>query len=126
MSAAFDTGNRVVATTRGPAAVEAAFPSGDERLFATTLGVTDPSQVDPAVENVKERFGTIDGLVNNAGCGQVRAFEQLSHDLVAREVATNVAGTTHLTRAVLPLRYAAGSASLERRMPKAESLRLHR
>jgi NAD(P)-dependent dehydrogenase (short-subunit alcohol dehydrogenase family) len=42
-------------------------------------------------------------LVNNAGYGQLGAFEELTAESIERQFQTNVFGTFNVTRAVLPV-----------------------
>ncbi|MGV6871803.1 SDR family NAD(P)-dependent oxidoreductase [Pseudochelatococcus sp. B33] len=112
--AALEAGDRVVATARRPEQVEAGFAEAglveaglagqaDGRLLALRLDVTDQASIDAAVADASRRFGRIDVLVNNAGYGQLGAFEQQSVADIDRQFATNVFGVFAVTRAVLPL-----------------------
>ncbi|MGZ4184275.1 MAG: SDR family NAD(P)-dependent oxidoreductase [Solirubrobacteraceae bacterium] len=82
---------RVYAGTRQPTAM------GDERVTPLTLDVTDPAQVQAAVDSVE----SLDVLINNAGVsvpddlGDRSAFE--------RHLAVNLYGTLDVTSAFLPL-----------------------
>jgi len=101
--AALDAGDQVVATARDPGTVSATLAVYGERLLALTLDVTDSGSIDAAVAAARERFGSIDVLVNNAGYGQLGAFEEVSRETIARQFATNVFGVFDVSRAVLPL-----------------------
>lgn len=102
--AAFEAGDQVVATARKPEQVEAGLAGqADGRLLALRLDVTDQASIDAAVADASKRFGRIDVLVNNAGYGQLGAFEQQSVADIDRQFATNVFGVFAVTRAVLPL-----------------------
>lgn len=91
------------------AAVRAA--GGD--AHAVTLDVTDPTTVQAAANQVEERFGHLDVLVNNAGItgsGQVSpqdAYDQVPSsvdvDMVRAVFETNVFGVIAVTNAMLPL-----------------------
>lgn len=99
--AALAAGHRVVATGRRPAAVAAALGEVED-LLVHPLDVTRPADADAAVAAALARFGRIDVLVNNAGYGQFGYFEELSPEQIERQFATNVFGTMHVTRSVLP------------------------
>ena len=45
-------------------------PEGYDDVLAIPTDVTDPQAVDEAATTVLERFGGVDGLVNNAGIGR--------------------------------------------------------
>lgn len=100
--AALQAGDNVVATGRDPLRIEAALAGYGQRLLALRLDVTDPAQARDAVDRAIGVFGRIDVLVNNAGYGQLGMFEENGADDVVRQFDTNVHGTMHVTRAVLP------------------------
>ena len=76
--AALAKGDRVVATGRQLAQLDAAFEDCDrERLATVQLDVADAAQPARAVQAAVERFGRIDVLVNNAAYGQMGNFEEV-------------------------------------------------
>jgi NAD(P)-dependent dehydrogenase (short-subunit alcohol dehydrogenase family) len=101
--AALASGDRVIAAARQPQPIAAALGDHGSRLHALTLDVTDPGSILAAVDEAKRLAGVIDVLVNNAGYGQLGAFEEVSPDRVARQFATNVFGVFDVTRAILPV-----------------------
>jgi NAD(P)-dependent dehydrogenase (short-subunit alcohol dehydrogenase family) len=106
VKAALAAGDNVVATGRKRAQVEKAFETLEpfaERGLAVELDVTSEEQATAAVEAAVARFGRIDVLVNNAGYGQMGAFEENEVGDIERQFATNVFGTLHVTRAILPV-----------------------
>jgi NAD(P)-dependent dehydrogenase (short-subunit alcohol dehydrogenase family) len=81
----------VYAGTRQP------FTHPDERVTVVTLDVTDPAQIQAAVEKVD----ALDILINNAG---VAAYDDLSDRAVLEQhLAVNLFGTYGVTQAFLPL-----------------------
>ncbi|EIP96617.1 short-chain alcohol dehydrogenase [Opitutaceae bacterium TAV1] len=100
--AALQRGDSVVATSRQPAAVAAAFPEAGDRLLAISLDLHSPAAVKAAVASALARFGRIDVLVNNAGHGLLGAVEEVSDSEAASVFGINVFGLHRLTRAVLP------------------------
>lgn len=101
--AALEAGDRVVAAARTPAHITDALAGYDDRRCALALDVTDPAAVEPAVEQAVKAFDRIDVLVNNAGYGQLGAFEEVTSAALARQFATNVFGVFDVTRAILPI-----------------------
>lgn len=101
--AALAAGDSVVATARDPQQIHKALEGSADWLHTIPLDVTDRAAVDEAVNAAKERFGRIDVLVNNAGYGQLGAFEEIASETVSRQFATNVFGVFDVTRAVLPI-----------------------
>ncbi|MCQ2003491.1 oxidoreductase [Rhizobium sp. NRK18] len=100
---ALEAGDSVTATARDPKQIDKLLEGFAGRLHTLPLDVTDRAAVDEAVNAAKERFGRIDVLVNNAGYGQLGAFEEISSETVSRQFATNVFGVFDVTRAVLPV-----------------------
>jgi NAD(P)-dependent dehydrogenase (short-subunit alcohol dehydrogenase family) len=81
---------RVYAGTRRP------FDHDDRRVAPLTLDVTDPEQIERAVQQVDR----IDLLVNNAG---IALYDDLSDAAVLEQhLAVNLFGTYAVTRAFLP------------------------
>ncbi len=76
--------------------------SGGE-AFAIPLDVTEPSQIEEAVQTVLDRFGRVDVLFNNAGFGRLDWFERLDplEDIDA-QIDVNLRGVIQMARAVLP------------------------
>ena len=82
---------RVYAGTRQPTVV------GDERVTNVTLDVTDPAQIQAAVDGVQ----SLDILINNAG---VSVPDDLTdRSAFERHLAVNLYGTLDVTQAFLPL-----------------------
>jgi NAD(P)-dependent dehydrogenase (short-subunit alcohol dehydrogenase family) len=101
--AALAAGDNVVATDRDTERLERAFTEQGEKLLRATLDITDEPQAVAAVQAAVARFGRIDVLVNNAGYGQFGPFEENDAPAIEKQFATNVFGTFHVTRAVLPV-----------------------
>lgn len=100
---ALSRGHRVVATARSADRVRERFPAAGDSLLPVSLDVTDEDQVSAAVAQAKDRFGTIDVLVNNAGHGLLAAVEEADADSVRAVYETNVFGVLNVQRGVLPV-----------------------
>jgi NAD(P)-dependent dehydrogenase (short-subunit alcohol dehydrogenase family) len=100
--AALQRGDSVVATSRQPQSVAAAFPAEKDRLLAASMDLRDAKRISSVVEQAVARFGRIDILVNNAGYGVTGAVEEASEKEIANVYDTNVFGLLRVTRAVLP------------------------
>lgn len=96
-----EKGWNVAATMRNPANEKELGSLPGVQLFA--LDVTSEKSIAETVAAVKNAFGTIDALVNNAGYGLAGPFEEASIEKIERVFATNVFGLMSMTRAVLPL-----------------------
>ena len=101
--AALAAGDSVVASGRDRERIAAAYAPFGERVLAVELDVAEEAQAEAAVAAALARFGRIDVLVNNAGYGQLGLFEENEPGEIERQFATNVFGTFHVTRAVLPV-----------------------
>lgn len=74
-----------------------------DTAIALKLDVTKPDEVTSAVKTIKDKFGTIDVLVNNAGIGYFGAIEESEEDEVRRMFEINFWGLAAMTKAVLPI-----------------------
>lgn len=100
--AALQRGDSVVATSRQPQAVAAAFPDAGPRLLAASLDLRSEAQIASIVDLALSRFGRIDILINNAGHGLTGAVEEASDKEVLNVYEINVFGLLRVTRAILP------------------------
>jgi NAD(P)-dependent dehydrogenase (short-subunit alcohol dehydrogenase family) len=101
-SAVLDRGETAAVTARDPASVEELARSYPRTALALPLDVTDHAQGRDAVRAARERFGTVDVLVNNAGHGYRAAVEEAAGDQVRELFVTNFFGPAALIQAVLP------------------------
>jgi short-subunit dehydrogenase len=72
-------------------------------LETAVLDITDRKAVAELPDKVVARFGSVDGLINNAGIIQpfVR-MNELGHDVIDRVFNVNFHGTLNMTKAFLP------------------------
>ncbi|MGH3631670.1 MAG: SDR family NAD(P)-dependent oxidoreductase [Sciscionella sp.] len=70
--------------------------------LAVPTDVTDRQAVQRLAERTLERYGRIDGLVNNAGVGLHERLDRLDLDQFSRVLELNVVSVVAMTQAVLP------------------------
>ncbi len=97
-------GARVAACARGGKGLEdlkaGVGGSTGKRLFTFACDVSRSEQVAVFVKKAVERFGTLDGLVNNAGLYPVTNFMELCEEEWDRVLGVNLKGPFLLTQAV--------------------------
>jgi 3-oxoacyl-[acyl-carrier protein] reductase len=74
--------------------------------------LSDGAQAEALVAQVIERFGRIDGLVNNAGETQVGPFLEIDPQMWNHVLATDLSAAFHTMRAALPSMVERGSGSI--------------
>ncbi len=67
------------------------------------LDVTNTQSINECIEIVKNKYGKIDVLINNAGYGIGGFFEDLSEEDIRKQFETNFFGLVNVTKAALPL-----------------------
>jgi NAD(P)-dependent dehydrogenase (short-subunit alcohol dehydrogenase family) len=72
------------------------------QALAIPTDITEPEQVMRLIEQVQERFGRVDVLVNNAGVGWIRPFYKEARENIDRVINVNLRGAMLATYAVLP------------------------
>lgn len=72
------------------------------RAAFAVADVSDPKQVEAAVEKLTDELGTIDILINNAGIGKYGKFMELGTEDWQNMLNINLMGMVHMTKAVLP------------------------
>jgi 3-oxoacyl-[acyl-carrier protein] reductase len=74
--------------------------------------VSDGQQAEALVEQVIDRFGRLDGLVNNAGMTQVGPFLEIEPQTWDAVIRTDLTAAFHTCRAALPSMLERGSGSI--------------
>jgi NAD(P)-dependent dehydrogenase (short-subunit alcohol dehydrogenase family) len=100
--AAAAVGDIVIATARRAAALDDLVAAHPDQVEAVRLDVTDTAGIQAAVQDVLDRHGRIDVLVNNAGRGHVGAAEETTDAELRALFDVHVFGPAALIRAVLP------------------------
>lgn len=103
-------GFNVVASARRPQDV---LQLEQEGLQAVLLDLADDSSIEQGLEQaLAYTNGTLYGLFNNGAYGQPGALEDLPTEALREQFNTNLFGTHHLTRLVLPLMLQAGEGRI--------------
>lgn len=72
------------------------------RAFAINCDISRPDQVDAMIDDVLERTGRIDAVVNNAGIADFGPIEETGFDRWRAVMATNLDGTFLVSQACIP------------------------
>lgn len=76
------------------------------------MDVTDREQVESVVAQIKERFGRIDALINNAGITQDARLQKMTLAQFDRVIDVNLRGVFHCAQTVADVMVAQGSGSI--------------
>jgi NAD(P)-dependent dehydrogenase (short-subunit alcohol dehydrogenase family) len=96
--AGLEAGDQVVATARNTDQLTDLVARYGARVLAFQLDVTIDEEGRAAVQAAVETFGRLDVLVNNAGYGDARPFEQVPSAEFRKLVETCLFGVVNLTR----------------------------
>jgi len=108
-------GGRVIVFEKDEALLRAAHArDAEERIYPVQVDVASESEVKLGMQRVKERFGRLDGLVNNAGIADPGGppLEELTLDAWQRVLSTNLTGMFLCTKHALTLLRAAPLAAV--------------
>ncbi len=94
-------GWNVAATVRENSSQDDELNALDGMLVAQ-LDVTKEETIQSAIKQTVERFGRIDVLINNAGCGVYGILEAIPESDIRKQFDVNVIGTLMVTQNVLP------------------------
>ncbi len=97
-------GARIAATDRDAAGLEvlvAELRAGGSEALAMPGDIADPAACSDAVRKTLAHFGTLDGLVNNAGISARSLLVDTDPAVVRRVMEVNFFGAANLTRAAL-------------------------
>ncbi|WP_432862091.1 SDR family NAD(P)-dependent oxidoreductase [Microbispora rosea] len=100
--AALARGDKVAATARNTASLKTLADTYGDAVLLLEMDVTDRAAVFESVQRVKEHFGRLDVIVNNAGYAQVGAIEELTEQELRDQLETNLFGAVWVVQAALP------------------------
>lgn len=95
-------GDRVAATVRKADALADVKAQYGDRLWAGILDVVDGAAVRRVVASAFADLGRIDVVVSNAGYALLGAAEEVDDAQIERQFDTNLLGSIHVARAVIP------------------------
>ena len=90
----------------------AATLNDEERVLAVHCDVSDPDQVQAAVDKVVHAFGRIDALVNNAGVAVFKPIAEVTFAEWRHVMGTNLDGAFLCTQACAPVMRQGGGGSI--------------
>jgi len=95
-------GANVAITSRSAERAGAAAASVGEEVLGIGCDVRDAGACREAVAAVRDRFGGVDVLINNAGLGIFRSIKELTVEEWEAQIRTNLDGVFYATKAALP------------------------
>ncbi|QRY56301.1 SDR family NAD(P)-dependent oxidoreductase [Sphingobacterium siyangense] len=96
-------GDKVAASARNIAALAELKAAYGDNLLAVELDVNSRENVFSTVNKIKDHFGRIDVLINNAGFGLFGTTEETSEQQARDQMETNFFGSLWVAQAVLPI-----------------------
>ncbi len=82
------------------------------KMIPMKLDVTDRERVQGAVQEIKESYGRIDGLINNAGVTRDALLQKMSEEDWDMVMNVNLKGVFNMTQFVAPVMIEQGSGSI--------------
>lgn len=97
-------GAKVGLIGRNPQHLERALDKlGHNHAFAVTMDVTNCEELSTGFTAIKQHFGQLDGLINNAGVARPAKIGEMREQEVALQLNTNIMATMFACQAVVPL-----------------------
>src|SRR4051812_7611423 len=109
---ALEAGDRVAATARNPDRLRDLLDKYGDAVLPLRLDVTDYDAAGRAVAQAGAAFGRIDVVVNNAGYGDLAAFEDTTIDSFRAQIDTDFYGVVNVSKAVVPVLREQGSGHI--------------
>lgn len=98
-----NNGDFVIGSFRSQIQADAFNNQHKDEAFGLTLDVTKPNEIAKVFKTIRDKFGKIDVLVNNAGFGFAGAIEETSNKETREIFEANFFGTLQVTQAALPI-----------------------
>ena len=95
-------GVKVAIVARNEAVVTKAAAELGTNVLPVAAQMTNPEEVDRAIQKVADHFGHIDGIVNNAGVAYPNTVENLVNEELHEQVAINFLAPIYAARAIIP------------------------
>ncbi|WP_323636108.1 oxidoreductase [Pectobacterium polaris] len=84
----------------------------DAGIHTLAMDVTDDASMQAGINDILEKSGRIDVLINNAGYGSYGALEEVSPDEAREQFNVNIFGAVRLIQLILPHMRAQGSGTI--------------
>lgn len=110
--AIMESGDKVAATFRNAEQASSFSQQYNGNGLGVMLDVTQTEKISAALQEVIDKFGKIDVLVNNAGYGTIGAIEEFSLEEIRQQMETNFFGAVAVTKAILPIMREQGSGHI--------------
>ncbi|KAA8881982.1 SDR family oxidoreductase [Nocardia colli] len=110
--AALERGDSVAGTARDLSTLDDLVAKYPNTFQPIRLDVTDRAGDFAAVQQMVDRFGRLDVVVNNAGYGQFGMIEELTEEELRAQFETNVFGALWVTQAAVPILREQGSGHI--------------
>jgi NAD(P)-dependent dehydrogenase (short-subunit alcohol dehydrogenase family) len=97
-----ERGDRVAATLRKAGALNDLKATHGDRLWTTSMDLTDTASIRKSIDDAFAAFGHIDVIVNNAGYGLFGTAEEVTDAQIRHVLDTNLIGSIQVIRAAIP------------------------
>lgn len=101
--ALLERGDKVAATARNTEDLNDLVQAYGDAVLPIQLDVNNRDACFAVVNKVKQHFGRIDVLINNAGFGLFGAIEETSEEQARAQMETNFFGLLWVTQAIVPI-----------------------
>jgi len=108
--AAADKGAKLTLVARSEGSLCSLAKKLDAEMYA--LDLSDSSAVENAIDEIEQKFGSIDVLINNAAFNQVTAFLDCEVASIRQHVETNLIAPIELCRQLMPRLIKRGSGAI--------------